>query len=774
VSDSAQRQPEQAPGASTHELLAVRHRLDRVIAQLNRLNRISNALLCSSGMDCGLETFAEAIPEVLEMAVGAVWEFEAGAVVAMAVHGLQPSEALLRCIGVDLLKLVQLRGLTRAEPLESGVQANLASLHLADLILCPSLDVEGDVIGIALAANTTSASWSASVRDEQLEVLTQIAERFAVHLCNSRAQKQVARKLQRLQESEQRLQQILSATNDGWWDWDLTTDRCLLSSRWVEMLGGHAVGPIEQQGFWLDRVHPSQREGFSHCLRRTLAGEADTTLVQEIELVRNDGTALPVLVRGSTSHDSKGEAVRFSGTILDLTERRKHEAHVRHLAFYDDLTDLPNRRRLLDLLPQAIAACRGSGQQLALLMIDLDGFKKVNDTHGHAAGDQSLRIVGQRLRQGVRQYDLVARLGGDEFVVLMYPIHGNLQTARAAAERVAKGIVNRLSRPYQLDAGTSHHSASVGVALLLDQNRSADELMRHADLALYEAKSRGKAKVRSFQPRMELVSTKRALIEGQLRTALEERELTLHFQAIVNEQGRICGAEALARWNRSGHPLMTPDQFIPVAEESGLIHQLGDWSLQQIGDVLRSWNGSLNNDFRISLNLSASQFLQPNFVERTLAQLEKNRIDGRRLRLEITEATVLDDLHQAAEHMNRLIDHGIEFSLDDFGTGYTSISYLRALPLAEVKIDKSYVHGFLHNRIDAAILRAVMSLSESLGFRLVAEGIENEVQWQRLSKDGCRRFQGFLFSTPAEPGQHPELLLRSRWRQPLPSLSSPA
>ncbi|MEB3296631.1 MAG: EAL domain-containing protein, partial [Cyanobacteriota bacterium] len=761
-------------GEAANELLAVRNRLDQVITQLNRLNRISHALLSSSGLDCRLETFAEAIPEVLEMAVGAVWELEAEAVTAMAVHGLQPGEGLLRSIGMELLGLVRTRGLSRAQLLEPAASASLASLNLSDAILCPCLDGEGQVIGLTLAANTTPSSCPDVLRNQQLDVLSQIAERFALHLCDRRNQKQVASQVQKLQESEQRLQQILSATNDGWWDWDLRTDRCLLSSRWVEMLGGHADGPIEQQGFWLDRVHPSQREEFSHCLRRILAGEADHTLVQEVELVRNDGTALPVLVRGSTSTGNDGATVRFSGTILDLTERRKHEAHVRHLAFYDDLTDLPNRRRLLDLLPQAITACRGSGQQLALLMIDLDGFKKVNDTHGHAAGDQILRIVGQRLRQGVRQYDLVARLGGDEFVVLMYPIHGNLQTARAAAERVAKGIVNRLSRPYQLDGGMSHHSASVGVALLADQNRTADELMHHADLALYEAKSRGRAKVRLFQPGMELVSTRRALLEGQLRTAMDDGELALHFQAIVNEQGRICGAEALTRWNRSGHPVMSPDQFIPVAEESGLIHQLGDWSLQQIGDVLQRWTDRLDDAFRISMNLSASQFLQPNFVERMLSQLRSNRIDGRRLRLEITEATVLDDLHQAAEHMNRLIEHGIEFSLDDFGTGYTSISYLRALPLAEVKIDKSYVHGFLHNRIDAAILRALMSLSDALGFRLVAEGIENEMQWQRLSKDGCRRFQGFLFSTPAEAGQDPELLLRSRWRQPVPSLSSPA
>ena len=248
----------------------------------------------------------------------------------------------------------------------------------------------------------------------------------------------------------------------------------------------------------------------------------------------------------------------------------------------------------------------------------------------------------------------------------------------------------------------------------------------------------------------------------------------LHFHGIVDSEGRLRGAEALLRWPQQGRAWVPPDRFIPVAEESGLIQQLGDWSLQQIAALLQRWQGAMAHDFRISLNLSSSQFLHPDFVERMLARLDDYGISSRRLKLEITEATVLDDLPKAAERMNRLRDLGLEFSLDDFGTGYSSISYLRQLPLAEVKIDKSYVRDFLHNRSDAAVMRAVLSLCHSLEISVVAEGIETEEQWRQLRADGCDRFQGFLFSRPREPGPEPDSLLRSRWRPKALALKPPA
>ena len=757
------------------ELIAVRTRLDRQIAQLTRLNRLSNTLLSQQLGGEGLETFAETIPDVLDMAIGVVWELAGHAVRDMAGFGLDLHDPVWRELGLELLDRLESGGLRQAVRLDAASVALLAEHQLCDVLICRCVNSEGQCIGVVMAANTvTLAGMFDPISDESLTVLTQVAERFAAHLDNRRSHELLDQRLQQLKDSEERLQRVLQGTNDGWWDWDLRSDQCLVSRRWIEMVGGASQEPELLQGFWMDRIHPADRDAFEHSLRQTLSSAGEATLEQEVDLVQASGQTLPVLVRGTASRGPDGEAIRFSGTILDLTERKRHEAHVHRLAFYDALTDLPNRRGLMEALPRRITACQAENQRLALLMIDLDGFKKLNDTHGHAAGDQMLHIVGQRLRQGVRSHDLVARLGGDEFVVVLDGIGHELDTAQTTAQTVAQGLLQRLSRPYELEVGISHHSASIGVAVLDQRSPTAEDLMQHSDVALYEAKGSGRALVRVFDPDMQLLVTQRAQLEQQLRRALEQDELALHFHGIVDTEGRLSGAEALLRWPQQGRAWVPPDRFIPVAEESGLIHQLGDWSLRQIAALLKSWQGMMQPDFRISLNLSSSQFLHPDFVERVLARLDDYQISSQRLKLEITEATVLDDLAKAAERMNRLRDHGLVFSLDDFGTGYSSISYLRQLPLAEVKIDKSYVREFLHNRSDAAVMRAVLSLCHSLEISVVAEGIETEEQWRQLRADGCDRFQGFLFSRPKEPGPRPDSLLRSRWRPAALELRPPA
>jgi diguanylate cyclase (GGDEF)-like protein/PAS domain S-box-containing protein len=757
------------------ELIAVRTRLDRQIAQLTRLNHIANTLLSQQLGELNLDPFAETIPDVLDMAIGVVWELEAGQVVRLAACGLEMDPSLWLAIGTDLLALVGPSKRPKAIRLLPDALERLGDHNLCDLLLCPCISVEGECIGLALAANTiTLAGMFDPISDETLAVLSQVAERLAAHLYSRRAHNLLETQLQRLQESEERLQRVLRGTNDGWWDWDLRTDQCLLSSRWVAMLGGDGDQARQQQGFWLDRVHPSEQDRFSHSLRQLLDGSSASTLELEVDLQRDDGSYLPVLVRGTASRDVDGRATRFSGTILDLTERKRHEAAVHRLAFYDALTELPNRRGLMDELPSAIRLCRSSGERLALLMIDLDSFKKLNDTYGHAAGDQLLQLVGQRLRQGVRGDDLVARLGGDEFVVVLNHIDISPEAGQATALRVAQGLLDRLARPYELEMGLiTHHSASIGVALLDERSSTGEMLMQHADVALYDAKGAGRALVRLFDPDMQLMVSQRARLERQLRGAMQQQQLRLHYQAIVDAQGRLRSAEALMRWPIKGSAGVPPEQFIPVAEESGLIHNLGDWSLQAIAELLQRWGPQLDPDFRIALNLSASQFLRPDFAERMLDRLAVLGIPGQRLRLEITEATVLDDLGKAAERMNRLREHALEFSMDDFGTGYSSLSYLRALPFSEVKIDKSYVGQFLINRHDTAILRAVLSLCASLDMRLVAEGIETEQQWRALSAEGCDRFQGFLFSNPSPAGSDPSGLVHSRWRssvqKPMPS-----
>lgn len=751
------------------ELIAVRTRLDRQIAQLTRLNRLSNALLAQQLGGQGLESFAETIPDVLDMAIGVVWELDDQAIRGLALFGLEADDHDWPTIGLDLLARLEAHGSRQAIRLEAGTLPGLKDLQLCDLLVCRCLNSEGRCIGLVMAANTvTVAGMFDPISDETLGVLTQMAERFAAHL-DVRRYHDLLDHRQQLLESEERLQRVLRGTNDGWWDWDLRTGRCLLSSRWIAMLGGEASDARVQEGFWLDLVDPTERERFEHNLRQTLEAEEERTFEQEVNLRRDDGTLLPVLVRGKVSRDSDGAAVRFSGTILDLTERKRHEAHVHRLAYFDPLTELPNRRALMDELPRAIERCRLQGERLAVLMLDLDSFKKLNDTHGHAAGDELLRLVGQRLRAGLRSHDTVARLGGDEFVVVLEAIGTSRKQAERNAALVAEGLLSQLARPYELEVGVSHHGASLGLAVLDDRSTNAIELMQHADLALYEAKGCGRGLMRPFDPAMQRRVSRRAHLEQQLRTSLERDQLELHYQPIVDRQGKLCGAEALLRWRLPGRPALLPAEFIPVAEESGLIHRLGHWNLQTIARQLQQWEGLLSDDFRISLNLSASEFLHPDFAERMLERIAELGIDGRRLRLEVTEATVLDDLSQAAERMNRLRSHGLEFSLDDFGTGYSSISYLRELPFAEVKIDKSYVHRFLDDRHDAAIVRAMLTLCASLQIELLAEGIETEAQWKRLLRDGCSRFQGHFFARPNLAGTTPEALLPST-----PPAASPA
>lgn len=748
------------------ELIAVRTSLDRQIAQLTRLNRISNALLSQEPGGHGLQVFAETIPDVLDMAIGVVWELSGCQVVDHAAFGIDLEKHDWRQLGLEMLDRLMAHERQQTIRVDAAEIPLLAEQDLCDVLICRCINGENQCIGVVMAANTVTLSGMFDpISNETLAVFTQVAERFAAHLDTRRFHDLLDQRLQELKESEERLQRVLQGTNDGWWDWDLSSNLCLVSSRWITMLGGEEREPQLREGFWLERIQSADRDKFARTLGETLEGQSDDTIEQEVELLREDGSTLPVLLRGTVSRDGEGRAIRFSGTILDLTERKRHEEHVHRLAFYDALTELPNRRGLMDALPGAIARCQAMGQRLAVLMIDLDGFKKLNDTHGHAAGDQMLRIVGQRLRQRVRNRDLVARLGGDEFVVMLQGIGHDLEEAQATARRVAEEILEQLGQPYQLDEGLSHHSASIGVAVLGRRSATASELMQHADVALYESKGGGRATVRVFNPDMQQKLTHRVRLEQQLRTSLGQNTLLLHLQGIVNGEGGLCGAEALLRWRRSGELMLQPEEFISVAEDSGLIHAIGDWSLKRVGEVLRQWHGQLSADFRISVNLSPKQFLHPEFVERTLRQLQDAGIESRRLKLEITEATVLDDLGKVTERMNRLRDHGVEFSLDDFGTGYSSISYLRQLPFTEVKLDKSYVRTFLSNPSDAAVVRSILSLCQSLGMGLVAEGIETEEQWHRLRSDGCDRFQGYLFSLPREPDpKDPNSLLLPRWQ----------
>jgi diguanylate cyclase (GGDEF)-like protein/PAS domain S-box-containing protein len=467
----------------------------------------------------------------------------------------------------------------------------------------------------------------------------------------------------------------------------------------------------------------------------------------ECRLRRQDGSSWPCEI--SASH-ARGEDGKIFAFARDISERKQSEDEIRRLAFYDSLTGLPNRQLLLDRLQQVLIACRRSHKHGALLFIDLDNFKLLNDTLGHDMGDRLLGMAAQRLRTCVRARDTVARLGGDEFVILLDDLDRNRERAAGQIRTVATSAMEALNLPYLLGTQEYHNTPSIGVALFSDKDQTTvDEQLKHADLAMYQAKAAGRNTICFFDPVTQAELETRSSLEGELRQALRLDHLILHYQPQVDRDGHIVGAEALVRWQHPERGLIPPDQFIGLAEESGLVHSLGLRVLEKACDQLVAW-GESHDLHRITLavNVSARQFRHHEFVPQIRSLVERSGIDPSRLKLELTESLLVHDINESAAKMDSLRGIGVRFSLDDFGTGYSSLSYLKSLPLEQVKIDRSFVRDILTDPNDAAIVRAIISMGHSLGLKVVAEGVETEAQWRYLLGEGCDIGQGYYFSPP--------------------------
>ena len=744
------------------QLIAARTRLDRQVDQLMRLNRLSNRLLASVDASSIADAFVEAIVDVLDVPIAAVW---------IACEPCQASGRTFSCHGEGIDAVVWARALPtlidaigreRAVELPAAALQALSGPSLSHAIAALVIGRDGSVIGAMMASSTSALSgMRVPGGDESRQMLAILAEKLGAHLGNLADRGVIERHLAQLRTSEERLERVLRGTNDGWWDWDILSGSTFVSARWMAMVTGLAGAGRTMEGFWFDRVHPEDLIDFRASLDRAFDGNVEA-IERELRLRCDDGTFLPVLVRGLITRDEAGRAARFSGTMLDLSERKRYESHIHQLAFFDPLTELPNRRLLDDRLHQALRARSRMRQTTAVLMIDLDRFKRLNDTHGHAAGDQLLRAVAKRLRDLVRPYDTVARLGGDEFVVLLEHLSGRLDEARSTAESVATKIIDALGKPYELDVGTVHHSVSIGVALTCDAGLGTVELLRGADVALYAAKEHGRNQFRVYRPEMQQRVDRRAALEARLRKEFADGRLGLHYQPIVDAEGALLSAEALVRWIAGEGESIGPSEFIPVAEDSGFIHSIGTWGLAQACRQAKAWTPHAPAGFRVAVNLSGPEFMHPEFPDRVLAALGSSGLEGTALRLEITEATVVTELGFAARRMHRLRDHGVEFSLDDFGTGYSSLTYLRRLPVSEVKIDRSYVRRMMTDQHDEAIVRAILAMSTALGLRVVAEGVESRAQHERLIAAGCTGFQGWLFGRPGPAPAVPRGLLDSR------------
>jgi diguanylate cyclase (GGDEF)-like protein/PAS domain S-box-containing protein len=450
-----------------------------------------------------------------------------------------------------------------------------------------------------------------------------------------------------------------------------------------------------------------------------------------------------------------GQALTWAGRparlvmATDVTAQRRAEAEIQRLAFYDTLTHLPNRRLLIDRLRQSLSASVRSGMHGAVLFVDIDDFKRVNDTRGHEMGDEVLVEAAARLKSCVRTEDSVARVGGDEFVVVLERLDSDPRQAAARADEAAQRVMNALSRPFDMPGLRFHSSASVGVAMFGRADDRIEDTMMHADSAMYRAKAAGRGTIRFYDPAMQVALQARAALETDLRRALSEGQMRLAYQAQVDASGRTFGAEVLLRWQHPERGPIPPMDFIPLAEETGLIVPIGQWVLETACTQLAGWTRkAATRELRLSVNVSARQFRQPDFVNRVERALSDSGADPARLRLELTESLLLDNINDCIAKMQSLKSMGVSFALDDFGTGYSSLSYLRRLPLDELKIDRSFIRDITVDQSDAVIVQTIIGMANNLGLMVIAEGVETTDQVAFLSRNGCTEYQGWLFGRP--------------------------
>jgi diguanylate cyclase (GGDEF)-like protein/PAS domain S-box-containing protein len=463
--------------------------------------------------------------------------------------------------------------------------------------------------------------------------------------------------------------------------------------------------------------------------------------------------------------DRCDRVTHYVAAFSDITTRKDAEAQIRNLAFYDPLTSLPNRRLLSDRVTQVLAASARSGRYGALMLLDLDHFKTLNDTLGHDVGDQLLRQVAQRLCATVRAEDTVARLGGDEFVVMVQDLSNDGVAAAAQTEAIAEKILASLNCPYPLkgvDAAGYRNTPSIGITQFRGHEETFDVLLKQADIALYKAKDEGRNMIRFYSVEMQAALNEKAIIETGLRNAIENNGFRLHYQPQVDHAHRIVGAEALLRWQPPGKPMVLPARFIAIAEETGLILQIGQWVLESACVQLAAWSrAEQTRELEISINVSARQFHQPGFVSTVRATLAAAGADPALLRLELTETMVQNDVEDTINKMRELRELGVSFALDDFGTGYSSLSYLKRLPIDQVKIDQSFVRDIATDPSDAAIVQTIIRMSHTLGLQVIAEGVETQEQLAFLEQNRCGLFQGYLFGHPMPPDQFNAMLTSS-------------
>jgi diguanylate cyclase (GGDEF)-like protein/PAS domain S-box-containing protein len=550
-----------------------------------------------------------------------------------------------------------------------------------------------------------------------------------------------------LHESEERYALAAQGANDGLWDWDLKTDRIYFSARWRSMLGyaGDEIGDRPTE--WLARVHPADVERLRTEIAAHLEGRS-AHFESEHRLQHKDGTYRWVVSRGLAVLDTEGTAYRMAGSLTDVSERKMVEERLVHDALHDSLTGLPNRSLFIDRLERLIQRTqRHPDLVFAVLWLDIDRFKVINDSLGHLHGDRLLVAIARRLETYLRSEDTLARLGGDEFGALVDEIQG-----LGDAIRIAERIQQALAPAFELDGHEVFVTTSIGIVVGGPGYQRAEDLLRDADMAMYRAKGLGKSRHAVFDETMHARAVARLQLETDLRHAVQAQAFRVHYQPIVKlDTGKLIGFEALVRWEHPERGHLSPGEFIPVAEDTGLIVPMGRSVLEQACRQLRAWQDEFDDlDLSMSVNLSSRELTQPDLVKEVRKILLRTGLAGSNLRLEITESMLMENLDVACTVLTELRAMDICVSVDDFGTGYSSLSYLQRLPIDVLKIDRSFVAGLDVDEEHLAIVRAIVTLSRSLGMEVVAEGIETTEQCEYLKILECQYGQGYLFSRPLE------------------------
>jgi diguanylate cyclase (GGDEF)-like protein/PAS domain S-box-containing protein len=553
---------------------------------------------------------------------------------------------------------------------------------------------------------------------------------------------------QALRESEERYELAVRGANDGLWDWDLLTDEIYFSPRWKEMLGYEKEEIKNDSNEWFKRIHPEDVEKTRLDIANHI-NDVTPHFENEHRMLHKDGSYRWMLSRGIAVKENGGFTTRMAGSQADIHARKQAEDKLLYDAFYDSLTNLPNRALFMDRLQYTVERAKRKPDYLfAVLFLDLDRFKDVNDSLGHMCGDELLVIIAEKLKIGRRSTDTVARHGGDEFVILLEDI-----SDVSDASQVANLIINEMAKPIHFKGQKIYISTSIGIVISLTGYNSPDDILRDADIAMYSAKANGRNRFEIFDQKMRDKIMSRLAIEAELRHAVDNQELQVYYQPIVSlDDRRLVGFEALVRWKHPTHGILSPAEFIPLAEETGVISLIDRWVLQQACKQMRVWLAEvdINPPLSLSVNISPKHFNRPDFVDEVAHILNETELDPQNLKLEITENTLISNIESTNNTIIELQNLGVQIQIDDFGVGYSSLSYLSNFPIDALKIDQSFVSAMMDNDNQMNIIQTIVQLTQRLGVGAIAEGVETENQLTSLLKMGCQFGQGYLVSLPLD------------------------